>query len=315
MNKHRYLSKPHEKQELEITYRPFEKHVQDICLSDATTMYLKDIRSFDLLNQEEEICLAKIVQNEELPEAERDAAKKKLAEANLRLVVSVAKKYTAKTLDLIDLIGAGNEGLLVAIDKFNPDLGNKLSTYASFWIKNAILRAIYDSDSTVRLPVYLYEQKAAITKAAKALEVELGRFPTMREIAKAVGKDEQDIIDLFEAFNNINVVPFETPIGGDDKSNDTTLGDLIADKYAVDPEYAATQMDMQSEVRDVMKKVLNDKEYDVLSRRYGIFSTPQTLQEIASDYHITRERVRQIQMAAQKKLSNSVDAKTLRTLL
>lgn len=296
-------------------YQETVHHAQeDSFMPDATTQYLNDIRRFPLLTPAEEIALAEIIKNG--PPKECGIARKDLANSNLRLVVSIAKKYTAKHLELLDLIQAGNEGLMIAVDKFDPSRGNRFSTYASFWIKNAMLRHIFDCDNTVRLPIYVHEQYAAIKKAARILEAKLNRRPTVEEIAKEMGKEVSFIQEIFDNFNNINIISLETPLGTDDKSNETTMKDLLADSFATDPEDAAVESDRKDVVMDIMKDVLNTKEVDILCRRFGLDGVdPQTLSQIAGDYHITRERVRQVQVGALHKLGKSKYAKVLYSLL
>ena len=274
--------------------------IGDVKVSDSVKMYLKEIGKVDLLSSEEEIELAKrIVEGDE-------SAKKRLISANLRLVVSIAKHYVGRGMQFLDLIQEGNIGLIKAVEKFDHSKGFKFSTYATWWIRQAITRAIADQARTIRIPVHMVETINKITRVQRTLVQEYGREPTAEEISQKL--DGQLSPDRIREIQRIALDPvsLETPIGEEDDSH---LGDFIEDKESQSPSEYTTKSLLKDELYAVMKD-LTDREEKVLRLRYGLDDNkPRTLEEVGKEFGVTRERIRQIEAKAIRKLRHPSRAK------
>ena len=254
-----------------------------IHINDPVRMYLKEIGKVDLLQAEEELELAKRIENNDIE------AKKKLCEANLRLVVSIAKRYVGRGMSFLDLIQEGNLGLLKAVEKFDYTKGFKFSTYATWWIRQAITRAIADQARTIRIPVHMVETINKLKRVQRALIQDLGRDPSPAEIAKEMNLSEEKVRDIMKISQE--PVSLETPIG---EEKDSHLGDFIPDEDAVAPEDAASFMLLRAQLFEVLK-TLTDREARVLILRFGLEDgRPRTLEEVGDTFHVTRERIRQL---------------------
>lgn len=280
---------------------PDEKELQDISklvvgdvkVNDSVKIYLKEIGKVPLLNAQQEIELAKrIIAGDE-------DAKQDLINANLRLVISIAKRYAGRGMPFLDLIQEGNMGLIKAVEKFDYTKGFKFSTYATWWIRQAITRAIADQARTIRIPVHMVETINKITRAQRQLVQELGRDPTAEEISeKLEGALSAARIREIQRINQ-EPVSLETPIGEEDDSH---LGDFLEDKEVESPSEYTTKSLLKDELYDVMKE-LTDREARVLELRYGLLDNhPRTLEEVGREFGVTRERIRQIEAKAIKKL-------------
>ena len=265
----------------------------EVKIHDHVKMYLKDIGKVALLGKEEEIEIAKRVA------AGDQEAKNKLIEANLRLVVSIAKKYANRGMQFLDLIEEGNLGLIKASEKFDPSKGFKFSTYATWWIRQAITRAIADQARTIRIPVHMVETINKMTRVARGLIQTLGREPTVEEIAQEMGAPmtPEKVREIQRI--SLDPVSLETPIG---EEEDSHLGDFLEDKETLSPsEYATSEM-LKAKLYEVMKD-LTDREERVLRLRYGLDDgRPRTLEEVGREFGVTRERIRQIESKALRKL-------------
>ena len=274
--------------------------IGDVKVSDSVKMYLKEIGKVDLLSSEEEIELAKrIVEGDE-------SAKKRLISANVRLVVSIAKHYVGRGMQFLDLIQEGNMGLIKAVEKFDHSKGFKFSTYATWWIRQAITRAIADQARTIRVPVHMVETINKITRVQRTLVQEYGREPTAEEISQKL--DGQLSPDRIREIQRIALDPvsLETPIGEEDDSH---LGDFIEDKESQSPSEYTTKSLLKDELYAVMKD-LTDREEKVLRLRYGLDDNkPRTLEEVGKEFGVTRERIRQIEAKAIRKLRHPSRAK------
>lgn len=274
--------------------------VNDVKTSDHVKMYLKEIGRVPLLEKDEEIRLAEAVANGD------EEAKHKLITSNLRLVVSIAKHYANRGMQFLDLIEEGNLGLIKASEKFDPQKGFKFSTYATWWIRQAITRAIADQARTIRIPVHMVETINKMTRIQRGLVQELGREPTVEEIAGQMGGVMTP--DRVREIQRISLDPvsLETPIG---EEEDSHLGDFLEDKETVSPSEYATNELLKAKLYEVMRD-LTDREERVLRLRYGIDDgRPRTLEEVGREFGVTRERIRQIESKALRKLRHPSRAK------
>ena len=269
---------------------------------DSVRLYLREIGKIPLLNPTEELALAHKVKD-----GDKDA-KDKMAEANMRLVVSIAKRYSGRGLDFLDLIQEGNTGLLRAVEKFDPDKGFKFSTYATWWIRQAITRAIADQARTIRIPVHMVETINKLLRTQRRLTQELNREPSNEEIAQAMEMD----VDKVEYVMKIkqDITSLDANVRDDD--DESVLGDFIEDDEAISPEDAATTQLLKEQVRGIMKSVLSDRELKIINMRFGLEDgKSHTLEEVGQEFSVTRERIRQIEAKALSKLRKHKDAKKL----
>ncbi|MDD6512758.1 RNA polymerase sigma factor RpoD [Sharpea azabuensis] len=277
----------------------------NVKISDPVKMYLKEIGTVDLLTQEEEVELARKIQEGD------EEAKKKLAAANLRLVVSIAKRYVGRGMLFLDLIQEGNMGLIKAVEKFDYTKGFKFSTYATWWIRQAITRAIADQARTIRIPVHMVETINKLTRVQRQLIQELGREPTAEEIAdKMEGMTPEKVRDIQKI--SLEPVSLETPIGEEDDSH---LGDFLEDEGAMSPDDYASNELLKDELNEVLLE-LTDREEKVLRLRFGLDDgRTRTLEEVGKEFNVTRERNRQIEAKALRKLKHPSRSKRLKDFL
>ena len=277
---------------------------KDININDPVRMYLKEIGRISLLTPEEEMELSIRVANGD------EEAKNRLAESNLRLVVSIAKRYVGRGLLFLDLIQEGNIGLMKAVDKFDYDKGYKFSTYATWWIRQAITRALADQARTIRVPVHMVETINKMARIQRQLTLELNREPTEEELAKKMGISVEKVRDVIKISQD--PVSLETPIGEEDDSH---LGDFVKDINAMTPEEYATNEILKEEIKAVLE-TLQEREQEVLELRFGLIDgTSHTLEEVGKRFNVTRERIRQIEAKALRKLRHPSRAKRLKDFL
>ena len=270
-------------------------------LDDPVRMYLKEIGQIKLLSPEEEVELAKRVS-----EGDQEA-KNKLTEANLRLVVSIAKKYSGRGLHILDLIQEGNTGLIRAVDKFDWTEGNKFSTYATWWIRQAITRAIADQARTIRVPVHMVEVINKATRCNRKLVQELGREPTVEEIAKELNLPVEKIIEANRTA--ADTLSLDTPVGDEE---DTSIGSFVEDERTPGPADATSNALLAEALREILD-TLTEREADVLRMRFGMYDgRTHTLEEVGQIFGVTRERIRQIENKAIRKLRHPSRAKKIR---
>ena len=270
-------------------------------LDDPVRMYLKEIGQVKLLSADEEVELAKRVASGD------KAAKDKLTEANLRLVVSIAKKYSGRGLHILDLIQEGNTGLIRAVDKFDWTKGNKFSTYATWWIRQAITRAIADQARTIRVPVHMVEVINKATRCNRKLVQELGREPTMEEIAKELNLPVEKIIEANRTA--ADTLSLDTPVGDEE---DTTIGSFVEDDNTPGPADATSNALLAEALSEILG-TLTDREADVLRMRFGMYDgRTHTLEEVGQIFGVTRERIRQIENKAIRKLRHPSRAKKIK---
>jgi len=277
---------------------------KDININDPVRMYLKEIGRISLLSPEEELVLSeRVVTGDEY-------AKSKLAESNLRLVVSIAKRYVGRGLLFLDLIQEGNIGLMKAVDKFDSDKGFKFSTYATWWIRQAITRALADQARTIRVPVHMVETINKMSRIQRQLTLELNREPSEEELAKKMGISLDKVREVIKISQE--PVSLETPIGEEDDSH---LGDFIKDESSMSPEEYATNEILKEEIKSVLM-TLQVREQEVLELRFGLVDgTCHTLEEVGRKFNVTRERIRQIEAKALRKLRHPSRAKKLKDFL
>ena len=271
---------------------------------DPVRMYLKEIGKVDLLTQEEEVFLAKRIEKGDLE------SKAKLVEANLRLVVSIAKRYIGRGLSFLDLIQEGNMGLIRAVEKFDYKKGYKFSTYATWWIRQAITRAIADQARTIRVPVHMVETINRLIRTQRQLLQDIGREPTDKEIAKEMDITPKRVREI----KKISQIPIslETPIG---EEEDSFLGDFIEDEDVTAPPDAASFIILQDQIRKVLY-TLDERERKVIELRFGLEDGhPRTLEEVGKRFDVTRERIRQIESKTLSKLRRKEISSTLRDFL
>lgn len=278
--------------------------LEGVGTEDPVRMYLKEIGTVALLTAEEELELAK-------RKTEGDSvAKEKLIEANLRLVVSIAKRYTGRGMSFLDLVQEGNLGLIKGVEKFDYTKGYKLSTYATWWIRQSVTRALADHARTIRVPVHMVETINRMSKMQRKLTLELGYEPSTKELAQALDMTEEKVLEIMQIARE--PASLETPIGEEDDSN---LGDFVADNNAVTPE-ANIESVMLREHIDVLLKDLKDREREVIILRFGLRDGhPRTLEEVGKIFSVTRERIRQIEAKALRKLRNPVRSKKIKDFL
>ena len=282
----------------------YEQALSDIGLDDPVKMYLKDIGRVPLLSADDEIELARKMQDGD------EEAKKKLSEANLRLVVSIAKRYVGRGMLFLDLIQEGNLGLMKAVEKFDYQKGFKFSTYATWWIRQAITRAIADQARTIRIPVHMVETINKLTRVSRLLTQRLGREPTPVEIAKEMNISEERVREIQKIAQD--PVSLETPIG---EEEDSHLGDFIEDETTVTPSDSVSTTMLKETLLSVLNS-LTPREEKVLRLRYGVDDgRPRTLEEVGKEFNVTRERIRQIEAKALRKLRHPSRSKHLKDFL
>ena len=270
-------------------------------LDDPVRMYLKEIGQIKLLTAEEEVELAKMVSEGS------QYAKNKLTEANLRLVVSIAKKYSGRGLHILDLIQEGNTGLIRAVDKFDWTKGNKFSTYATWWIRQAITRAIADQARTIRVPVHMVEVINKATRCNRKLVQELGREPTVEEIAAELGLPVEKIIEANRTA--ADTLSLDTPVGDEE---DTSIGSFVEDERTPGPADATSNAMLAEALKEILDS-LTEREADVLRMRFGMYDgRTHTLEEVGQIFGVTRERIRQIENKAIRKLRHPSRAKKIK---
>lgn len=292
-------------EEEEVTADPMALSVPDgISLADPIRMYLKEIGKIPLLSTEEEIELAKRMEKGD------EEARKKLAEANLRLVVSIAKRYAGRGMQFLDLIQEGNLGLIKAVEKFDYRKGYKFSTYATWWIRQAITRAIADQARTIRIPVHMVETINRLIRTSRQMVQELGREPTPEELAKKLDMPVERVREIKKISQD--PVSLETPIG---EEEDSHLGDFIQDDNVMVPADQATFTLLHEQLMESLE-TLTEREQQVLRLRFGLDDgRPRTLEEVGRVFHVTRERIRQIEAKALRKLRHPSRSKKLKDYL
>ncbi len=278
--------------------------LEGIGTEDPVRMYLKEIGTVPLLSAEEELRLAK-------RKAEGDeSAKERLIEANLRLVVSIAKRYTGRGMSFLDLVQEGNLGLIKGVEKFDYTKGYKLSTYATWWIRQSVTRALADQARTIRVPVHMVETINKMSKMQRKLTLELGYEPSVSELAEALEMSEDKVMEIMQIARE--PASLETPIGEEDDSN---LGDFVADSNAVTPEGNVESVMLREHI-DALLGDLKERERQVIVLRFGLEDGhPRTLEEVGKEFNVTRERIRQIEAKALRKLRNPVRSKRIRDFL
>ena len=271
---------------------------------DPVRMYLKEIGTVPLLTADEELDLAK------KKSAGDEAAKQRLIEANLRLVVSIAKRYTGRGMSFLDLVQEGNLGLIKGVEKFDYTKGYKLSTYATWWIRQSVTRALADQARTIRVPVHMVETINKMSKMQRKLTLELGYEPSVPELANALEMSEEKVMEIMQIARE--PASLETPIGEEDDSN---LGDFVADNNTVTPEGNVEAVMLREHI-DVLLNDLKEREKQVIILRFGLEDGhPRTLEEVGKEFNVTRERIRQIEAKALRKLRNPVRSKRIRDFL
>lgn len=274
---------------------------------DSVRLYLREIGKIPLLKPEEELELAQKVKDGD------KRAKDKMAEANMRLVVSIAKRYSGRGLDFLDLIQEGNTGLLRAVEKFDPDKGFKFSTYATWWIRQAITRAIADQARVIRIPVHMVETINKLLRTQRRMTQELNREPTMDELAKELDMEPEKIEYVMKIKQDIHSL--DAGVGRDGDEEDSVLGDFIEDEDSATPEESASGQLLKEQVQDILSS-LSDREQKIVKMRFGLDNgKSHTLEEVGQEFAVTRERIRQIEAKALAKLRKHKDAKKLHEYL
>lgn len=281
-----------------------ERLLDGVTSADPIREYLKEIGAIPLLTPEEEADLAK-----RKSEGDEEAGRR-LVECNLRLVVSIAKRYTGRGMSFLDLVQEGNMGLMKAVEKFDYAKGYRLSTYATWWVKQSITRSLADQSRTIRLPVHMVEAVNKVRRAQRRLSVQLGREPSMEEVAKEVDMPERRVSELIQASGD--TVSLETPVGDEEGSN---LGDFVADEVNASTEDMAESFLLREEI-DAMLQGLSSREREVIILRFGLETgQPLTLEEVGRRFNVTRERIRQIETAALRKLRNPSKSRKIKDFL
>ena len=278
------------------------KYLDDVS-DDSVRLYLREIGKIPLLNAEEELELAhRVIAGDK-------KAKDKMAEANMRLVVSIAKRYSGRGLDFLDLIQEGNTGLLRAVEKFDPDKGFKFSTYATWWIRQAITRSIADQARTIRIPVHMVETINKLLRTQRRMTQELNREPTIEELAKELDMEPEKVEYVIKIKQDISSL--DAGVGRDGDEEDSVLGDFIEDEDTVSPEDSATNQLLKEQVNDVLSS-LSDREQKIVRMRFGLDNgKSHTLEEVGQEFAVTRERIRQIEAKALAKLRKHKYARKL----
>lgn len=288
----------------EVVILSDEDITKDININDPVRMYLKEIGRISLLSAQEEMSLSVRVSEGD------EEAKKILAESNLRLVVSIAKRYVGRGLLFLDLIQEGNIGLMKAVEKFDYDKGFKFSTYATWWIRQAITRALADQARTIRVPVHMVETINKMARIQRQMTLELNREPSEEELAKKMGISVEKVREVIKISQD--PVSLDTPIG---EEEDSHFGDFVPDKSNLSPEEYATNEILKEQIKDVLK-TLQKREQEVLELRFGLLDgTCYTLEEVGKRFNVTRERIRQIEAKALRKLRHPSRAKKLKDFL
>lgn len=278
--------------------------LEGIGTEDPVRMYLKEIGTVPLLSNEEEYELAVKKQHGD------ENAKQRLIEANLRLVVSIAKRYTGRGMSFLDLVQEGNLGLIKGVEKFDPAKGFKLSTYATWWIRQSVTRALADQARTIRVPVHMVETINKMSKMQRKLTLELGYEPSVKELAEHLDMSEEKVQEIMQIARE--PASLETPIGEEDDSN---LGDFVADSNVVTPEGNVESVMLREHI-DTLLGDLKERERQVIVLRFGLEDGhPRTLEEVGKEFNVTRERIRQIEAKALRKLRNPVRSKRIRDFL
>jgi len=279
----------------------------DDASDDSVRLYLREIGKIPLLNAEEELELAQRVVNGD------KKAKDKMAEANMRLVVSIAKRYSGRGLDFLDLIQEGNTGLLRAVEKFDPDKGFKFSTYATWWIRQAITRAIADQARTIRIPVHMVETINKLLRTQRRMTQELNREPTIEELAKELEMEPEKVEYVMKIKQDITSL--DAGFGRDGDDEDSVLRDFIEDEDSATPEESAASQLLKEQVQEILS-TLSDREQKIIRMRFGLDNgKSHTLEEVGQEFAVTRERIRQIEAKALAKLRKHKDSKKLHDYL
>ncbi|UTX51324.1 RNA polymerase sigma factor RpoD [Candidatus Saccharibacteria bacterium TM7i] len=279
----------------------------DDASDDSVRLYLREIGKIPLLNAEEELALAQRVI------AGEKKAKDKMAEANMRLVVSIAKRYSGRGLDFLDLIQEGNTGLLRAVEKFDPDKGFKFSTYATWWIRQAITRAIADQARTIRIPVHMVETINKLLRTQRRMTQELNREPTIEELAKELEMEPEKVEYVMKIKQDITSL--DAGVGRDGDDEDSVLRDFIEDEESATPEESAASQLLKEQVQGILS-TLSDREQKIIKMRFGLENgKSHTLEEVGQEFAVTRERIRQIEAKALAKLRKHKDSKKLHDYL
>lgn len=270
---------------------------------DSVRLHLREIGKIPLLSAEEELELAqRVVKGEK-------RAKDKMAEANMRLVVSIAKRYSGRGLDFLDLIQEGHTGLLRAVEKFDPDKGFKFSTYATWWIRQAITRAIADQARTIRIPVHMVETINKLLRTQRRMTQELNREPTIEELAKELEMEPERVEYVIKIKQDISSL--DAGVGRDGEDEDSVLGDFIEDEDSATPEESASSQLLKEQVQAVLS-TLSEREQKIIKMRFGLENgKSHTLEEVGQEFAVTRERIRQIEAKALAKLRKHKDSKKL----
>jgi RNA polymerase primary sigma factor len=274
---------------------------------DSVRLYLREIGKIPLLKPDEELALAKKVVSGD------KRAKDKMAEANMRLVVSIAKRYSGRGLDFLDLIQEGNTGLLRAVEKFDPDKGFKFSTYATWWIRQAITRAIADQARVIRIPVHMVETINKLLRTQRRMTQELNREPTIEELAKELEMEPEKVEYVIKIKQDIHSL--DAGVGRDGEDEDSVLGDFVEDEDMVSPVDSAADQLLKEQVQSILG-TLSEREQKILKMRFGLDDgKSHTLEEVGQEFSVTRERIRQIEAKALTKLRKHKDVKKLHEYL